>query len=103
MNRYRKTLWVLLPIVLLFLAAGKTLACTSFIVSGKATKDGRPLIFKNRDTGDANNVVVVVQGERYRYMGIAASWDKKPVDIWGGHNEAGFAIINTAAYNMNGC
>ncbi len=103
MNRYRKTLWVLLPIVLLFLAAGKTLACTSFIVSGKATKDGRPLIFKNRDTGDANNVVVVVQGERYRYMGIAASWDKEPVDIWGGHNEAGFAIINTAAYNMNGC
>lgn len=103
MNRYRKTLWVLLPIVLLFLAAGKTLACTSFIVSGKATKDGRPLVFKNRDTGDANNVVVVVQGERYRYMGIAASWDKEPVDIWGGHNEAGFAIINTAAYNMNGC
>ena len=80
-----------------------TLACTSFIVSGKATKDGRPMIFKNRDTGDANNVVVVVQGELYRYMGIAASWDKKPISIWGGHNEVGFAIINTAAYNMNGC
>ncbi|MBQ6192365.1 MAG: acyl-CoA--6-aminopenicillanic acid acyl-transferase [Bacteroidaceae bacterium] len=78
-------------------------ACTSFIVSGRATKDGRPLIFKNRDTGDQNNVIVVGQGELYRYMGIAASWDKKPVEIWGGHNEAGFAIINTAAYNMNGC
>ena len=92
-----------LPVILLFLIAGRTFACTSFIVSGKATKDGRPLIFKNRDTGDQNNVVVVVQGELYRYMGIAASWDKKPTDIWGGHNEAGFAIINTAAYNMNGC
>ena len=103
MNRYVKTLWMLLSIVLLFGASGRTLACTSFIVSGKATKDGRPLIFKNRDTGDANNVVVDVQGELYRYMGIAASWDKKPVEIWGGHNEAGFAIINTAAYNMNGC
>ena len=80
-----------------------TLACTSFIVSGKATKDGRPMIFKNRDTGDANNVVVVTQGELYRYLGIAASWDKKPTSIWGGHNEVGFAIINTAAYNMNGC
>ena len=80
-----------------------TLACTSFIVSGKATKDGRPMIFKNRDTGDANNVVVVAQGELYRYLGIAASWDKKPTSIWGGHNEVGFAIINTAAYNMNGC
>ena len=94
---------MLLSIVLLFGASGRAMACTSFIVSGKATKDGRPLIFKNRDTGDANNVVVDVQGELYRYMGIAASWDKKPVDIWGGHNEAGFAIINTAAYNMNGC
>lgn len=79
------------------------MACTSFIVSGKATKDGRPMIFKNRDTGDANNVVVVAQGELYRYLGIAASWDKKPTSIWGGHNEVGFAIINTAAYNMNGC
>lgn len=78
-------------------------ACTSFIISGKATKDGRPIIFKNRDTGDANNVVIVVQGEKYRYMGIAASWDTKPLSVWGGHNEAGFAIINTAAYNMNGC
>ena len=61
------------------------------------------MIFKNRDTGDANNVVVVAQGELYRYLGIAASWDKKPTSIWGGHNEVGFAIINTAAYNMNGC
>ncbi|MBP3711910.1 MAG: acyl-CoA--6-aminopenicillanic acid acyl-transferase [Bacteroidaceae bacterium] len=85
------------------MAPMRTCACTSFIVSGKATKDGRPLIFKNRDTGDQNNVVAVVQGERFRYMGIAASWDVKPVSIWGGHNEAGFAIINTAAYNMNGC
>lgn len=78
-------------------------ACTSFIISGKVTKDGRPMIFKNRDTGDPNNVVVVVQGERYRYMGIAAFWDKNPLSVWGGHNEVGFAIINTAAYNLNGC
>lgn len=93
----------LLPIVLLCMAASRTMACTSFIVSGRATKDGRPLIFKNRDTGNQNNVVVVVDGERYRYLGITSSSDKKPDNIWGGHNEAGFAIINTAAYNMNGC
>ena len=80
-----------------------SMACTSFIISGKATKDGRPMILKNRDTGDQNNVVVVAQGERYRYMSIAASWDRKPLSVWGGHNEAGFAIMNTAAYNLNGC
>lgn len=61
------------------------------------------MIFKNRDTGEVNNVVVVEQGELYRYMGITAFSDKKPNDIWGGHNEVGFAIINTAAYNLNGC
>ena len=78
-------------------------ACMSFIVSGRVTKDGRPIIFKNRDTGNVNNVVVLMQGECFRYMGITAANDKKPNNIWGGHNEAGFAIINTAAYNMNGC
>ena len=103
MNRFSKLLWASLPVVLLFVFACKTVACTSFIVSGKATKDGRPMIFKNRDTGEVNNVVVVEQGELYRYMGITAYSDKKPNDIWGGHNEAGFAIINTAAYNLNGC
>lgn len=103
----RKTLS---PCILLltFLVVGllmplKSSACTSFIISGKATKDGRPMILKNRDTGDQNNVIVVVQGERYRYMGIAASWDSKPLSVWGGHNEVGFAIVNTAAYNLNGC
>lgn len=103
----RKTFWgkILLQA---FLVAGiimpsTSTACTSFIVSGRVTKDGRPMIFKNRDTGEQNNVVVVMQGELYRYMGIAAYWDKKAVEIWGGHNEAGFAIINTAAYNLNGC
>ena len=103
MNRYNRLSGVFFFIVLLFVIAGRTLACTSFVVSGKATKDGRPMIFKNRDTGEVNNVVVVEQGELYRYMGITAYSDKKPNEIWGGHNEAGFAIINTAAYNLNGC
>ena len=103
MNRVTESLWRFFPVVLLFAIACRTMACTSFIVSGKATQDGRPMIFKNRDTGEVNNVVVVEQGELYRYMGITAFSDKKPNDIWGGHNEAGFAIINTAAYNLNGC
>lgn len=103
MNRFGNSFWKFFFIVLLFSIAGKALACTSFIISGKVTKDGRPMIFKNRDTGDPNNVVVVVQGERYRYMGIAAFWDKNPLSVWGGHNEVGFAIMNTAAYNLNGC
>ena len=78
-------------------------ACTSFIVSGRVTKDGRPLIFKNRDTSGTSNVMVMIQGELYRYVGITGYTDTRPRNIWGGHNEVGFAIINTAAYNLNGC
>ena len=51
------------------LAVGQTLACTSFIVSGRVTKSGRPMIFKNRDTGNLDNCMVAMQGERYRFMG----------------------------------
>ena len=78
------------------------LACTSVIVSGKATKDGRPLIFKNRDTSTLHNMTIVVQGQVYRYIGLVNAEDTVPVNVWGGHNEAGFGIINTAAYNLNG-
>lgn len=78
------------------------LACTSVIVSGKATKDGRPLIFKNRDTSTLHNMTIIVQGQVYRYIGLVNAEDTEPVNVWGGHNEAGFGIINTAAYNLNG-
>ena len=77
--------------------------CTSVIVSGKITKDGRPLLVKNRDTPRTDNAAHLFQGERYKYIGITAAIDRTPVDVWGGHNETGFAIINTAAFNLNGC
>lgn len=77
-------------------------ACTSFIVSGRATKSGRPMIFKNRDTGNLDNCMVAVKGERYSFLGVAAAKDSANSEIWSGHNEAGFAIMNTAAYNLNG-
>ena len=77
-------------------------ACTSVIVSASVTKDGRPMIFKHRDSKSVHNMMIVVQGQRYRYLGLVNAEDTKPNDVWGGHNEAGFGIINTAAYNMNG-
>ena len=77
-------------------------ACTSVIVSGRITKDGRPLIFKNRDTGTLGNAMQVIQGERYRFVALLNDDDLKNENVWGGHNEKGFAIINTAAFNLNG-
>ena len=84
------------------LSGAQLLACTSVIVSGRVTKDGRPMIYKNRDTSTLHNMTLVVQGRVYRYIGLVNAEDTAPVNVWGGHNEAGFAIINTAAYNLNG-
>lgn len=77
-------------------------ACTSIIVSGKVTPDGRPYIFKNRDTRDLDNLAIQIQGSRYRFIGIVAAKDSLYKSVWSGHNEVGFAIANTAAYNLNG-
>lgn len=77
-------------------------ACTSIIVSGKVTPDGRPYIFKNRDTHDLDNLAIQIQGPRYHFIGIVATKDTLYKSVWSGHNEVGFAIANTAAYNLNG-
>ncbi len=92
----------LLLLLLLLFKLPTAEACTSIIVSGKATKDGRPMILKNRDSNNYDNLSVVVQGEKYKYLAIVGANDSLPRSAWAGHNEKGFAIINTAAYNLNG-
>jgi len=87
---------------LIFIFADQTIACTSFIISGKHTVDGKPILFKNRDTGEMKNSLVIFNDGKYKYMGVVdgteKGWNRS---IWGGYNETGFAIINTAAYNNN--
>lgn len=76
-------------------------ACTSAVVSGKATPDGRPLLWKNRDTGHLLNHVAYVQGERYAFIANVNS-DDFPArkEAWVGTNEAGFSLMNTQSYNL---
>lgn len=78
-------------------------ACTAVIISSRVAQGHRPILFKNRDTPNVNNAVRCIAGERYRFVGVVAADDNEAQEVWGGHNEAGFAIINTAAYNLNGC
>ncbi|MEI7423928.1 MAG: hypothetical protein WCK18_17635 [Prolixibacteraceae bacterium] len=96
----KKSAWYCL-IFVFFLSANPGIACTSFLISGKYTPDGKPILFKNRDTDQMNNSLVFFNDGRYRYIGLvdgSKTWDKM---VWGGYNETGFAIINTAAYNNN--
>ena len=74
--------------------------CTSAIISGKATPDGRPLMWKHRDTGEDNNRVDYIKGPKYNFIALINSPDMLP-EAWCGTNEVGFSIMNTASYNLN--
>lgn len=90
-----------LTLVLMLLLLAPSLACTTFLISGKYTPDGKPLLFKNRDTGQLQNSLAFFNDGKYKYIGLVngdADWDKM---VWGGYNESGFAIMNSAAYNNN--
>lgn len=76
--------------------------CTSAIVSGKVTKSGHPLLWKHRDTGEENNKVEYIAAEngKMAYVALFNASDKKNNEAWMGMNSSGFAIMNTASYNL---
>jgi len=81
-------------------------ACTSVIISGKITEDGRPIMWKNRDAGAGQNMMWYfskkdVKGGKYDFVGVVAANVTKPASVWGGTNEKGFCIMNTMSYNVN--
>jgi len=87
-------------IITSILIAAESVACTSAVISGKATKDGRPLLWKQRDTGTLENKLVASAGERYRFLGVHDLTDSANAECFMGSNEVGFSIINTASYNL---
>ncbi|MDI3526366.1 MAG: hypothetical protein PWR03_549, partial [Tenuifilum sp.] len=75
------------------------LACTTAIISGKVTPDGRPLLWKHRDADNFNNKVVYEVGPRFKYLALINSDDPER-HVWAGTNSAGFSIMNSASYNI---
>ncbi len=82
-------------------AAGELSACTTAVISGKYTKDGRPLLWKHRDTWAVNNKVMQFDDGKYPYTGLVNSKDSLGKSVWIGYNSTGFAIMNSASYNLN--
>ncbi len=80
-----------------------SIACTSAIVSGRLTANGRPLMWKNRDTDDQNNKIerIAATKNSYEYVALYNASDPDCRQAWMGFNEKGFAIMNTASYNLN--
>lgn len=77
-------------------------ACTSAIVSAKLNPAGRPMLWKHRDTDTTDNKIEYVAGKEgaYSYVALFNSSDKNMEEAWMGMNEMGFAIMNTASYNI---
>lgn len=93
-----------LQILILYLAAAfiPAGACTSAIISAALTDNHRPLLWKHRDTGADNNFLQKVEptDSTFGYVGLFNAGDSLLSEAWMGMNDHGFAIMNTASYNL---
>lgn len=76
--------------------------CTSAIVSASANPSGRPVLWKHRDTSTIDNKVEYVAPENgaFGYVALFNASDRDLREAWMGMNDAGFAVMNTASYNI---
>lgn len=84
----------------LLIFAGSAFACTVGVISGNATEDGRPLLWKNRDSGFRDNEVLHFKGPQYAFMGVINIGDD--TQVWMGLNSAGLAIMNSESKDLPG-
>lgn len=86
--------------LLLMALAPAARPCTIAVISGRATADGRPLLWKNRDVAEQDNIVRFYAGRVHAYLGLsnAGVADK----IYAGLNSAGLAIVNAVSTDLAG-
>ncbi len=94
--------WKLVFITLLIFVIYKPgISCTTAIISGKYTPDGRPVLWKLRDTDFIKNGLIYFNDGQYPYVGLINTEDSERSQVWAGNNTAGFAIMNAALYDVN--
>ena len=77
-------------------------SCTSAIISAEMNPYGRPLLWKHRDTSTTDNKVEYIPAKNgdHAYVALFNAKDKDLEQAWMGMNDVGFAIMNTASYNI---
>jgi hypothetical protein len=80
--------------------AGPAEACTTAVVGPGASTTGTPILWKNRDTSVLSNKLVFVDEAPFAYLCLANARADSGRSCFAGLNEAGFAIMNTVAYNV---
>ncbi|MDE5789964.1 MAG: C45 family peptidase [Muribaculaceae bacterium] len=98
-----KRIILIASLLMLFLLPGKECkGCTSAIIGADLNPYGRPILWKHRDTSTKDNKVeyVPTQDGAFSYVALYNAGDKDLQEAWMGMNEAGFAVMNTASYNI---
>ncbi|QDU16844.1 Acyl-coenzyme A:6-aminopenicillanic acid acyl-transferase [Gimesia maris] len=73
-------------------------ACTTAVISGRATVDGRPLLWKNRDAPARHNEVALLTEGPLRAVAVVNAGSRR--SAWMGMNEAGFCIENSLSTDL---
>lgn len=84
------------------LAVSPAMGCTSAIIGADLNPYGRPILWKHRDTSTTDNKIeyIAPTDSTYGYVALFNAGDMKLKEAWMGMNEAGFAVMNTASYNL---
>ncbi|MCH5238803.1 MAG: hypothetical protein J1F38_01130 [Muribaculaceae bacterium] len=77
-------------------------SCTSAVVGAELNPYGRPLLWKNRDTSTFDNKIEYIPAKdgEFAYVALFNAKDSLLNEAWMGMNEYGFAVMNTASYNI---
>jgi len=99
-GRVPRSLPLLAVLALAVAAAGDTPppleGCTIGVAAGRATADGRPLLWKARDApASPDNEVVFNDAFPYRFVAVVNADGTPDSPAWMGVNEHGFAILNS--------
>jgi phosphopantetheinyl transferase (holo-ACP synthase) len=78
--------------------AGPVAACTVGVFSGRVLREGRPVLWKNRDVGNPDQAVRYFNDGVFPYVGLIYAGE--PSRVWGGVNQAGFAVMNANSFNL---
>jgi hypothetical protein len=96
-NRF--TLLLIFIVLQIMSTHGHSEECTIGVALGRATSDGRPLLWKTRDNNEApDNTIKYDTKSTYKFIYVANAGTTS--DAWMGVNELGFAIINSAISDL---
>lgn len=86
--------------LLLASLAGTAGACTIGAFGAGCTPDGRPILWKNRDVTNPDQAVRFFPDAKYPF--VANIYAGESSEVWAGVNTAGFAVMNSNAFNLGG-